>query len=1645
MNYHSKIDHTMFKLVSKKVAVRLFTVLSMLFIIQTSAWGQINVKIGGTDYQTGNSIPHSICFSGNNRMSVVFTKATNAKNQKITIAGTNIYMYSASSGGSHKTEITDANAVYVRSSVAGSGTITYSYTLNDVEYSYAVSIGNVRPSLTLIAPQGETNCNGGSIQLDANVSGAGISSGKTYYIDWGDGAKAINNASEDQVVDRRIYTSSQTVTVKVYPDGNTNCSVTKSIAISNYNPSDYVGQNMTLTVCDSKNIQIARPELPDGFTGKWTADNSGAVATPNANVTTITNLKSGTTTFTWKVTDPSGKCSATSTYKVTNNSPVDAALIDDIYLCKDTRTSITVNATGGATFSGTGIDNSGNITVSSLSEGANSFTATYAGSNNCPAVVRNFTVYKFTNPTLVSPTANMTVCGETVPLEASQNPAVYPNVESAQWTGSYINDPTNYKTSALVPAGASTDVKWSVKIKKPDGGTCDLATESRTITNQSRSVKINASSTALCDANDKITLTAVTEPSTASVTWSGAGLSGSDKTVTFSSTTNLTSGSYVVTATIAGSDNNCPAVSDEVTISNNLVKLPDTWTGKTETQNCNGSLQLTGVTPPTGAVGTWIVSGPGAGEPDDFHKPTTTFRNQKSGKATYVWSIKREGCPNDVTQTFLFNNAIPSITLGDDVITCNEKYTLTPTVTSVATGTIQWTRNGNTYGTGTRVGESVSLELTEGANTFTATYSVSGGCTATGTINIHRLTSGSANANREFVCGSETSSENKILLSVSGMTNNPAGTEGTWKSEPAATIGDVHDPNTYAYLTGGGQNTVFTWSISHPETGECTNQKTSVTVSKLELNPTTKEVCSTDGTATLTANGGSTLPNSFKGEWFVTGNGTATLTSVNNLTATVTDLEEGVNHFRYDIVPLDAEGNELSQCLRSVETQVVYLKARATASTSVVCGDDELDPVILTGNDPAPGTGKWEVIEGDGSILNATSAVTEISHLGHSSTGKNTITWTVSYTTQDGKSSTTCTAPPAKVYIENDSVYAGAGADAEFCIADEARLNAANLPTTEPPTIGYWTCEGSAAAVSVSSATSKISNIQEGKNVFKWHVYRESSDGTKVCKDEDEVIIYYSYIPDPDAGEDQYVCENDKDGTCLNATANASGTNNETHYWMVDAGNGTFVSAQNSKMNVVTSTIGVEYNGDQYRIERREETRGTEVTTSYKYYILGYREEVVDKTEELTDADAALKQALDYEMKNDPNNTTGNGELKSTRSTGPTSSVSEYLWQTWYGATEPKTKYTIKSTIHRYYDQTTGATIDYLTQETRVYTKYGSAVERTETQTPVIDHTLSTVLDGLAENGTWVKTKEEMGVVDKASDPQTCVENLNRGLNTFRWRVAKGALKDEACYKDATVNIYYLPIDVEAGDPQYLCVNYGNLQGYTNKDFYANVPGLTWKNKWTNGKTNDEGVALENGSTTSVIENPDNLETYVKGLTPGKNIFTLVTTVTATYKDRNGEDKTLTCRNKDEAIIWDDEVPTVEAGEDVITCGMPDINRNPADKSSFWYVGDYQNLTGTALNPNDPLYNQSGEWKCIDGSGTLSNPNGNVTSIGRRTLLLIIGIPKVRPTNSHGLSLMKTRRPEINAVTMIRWKFSGLHLWMQMPVKIRLPAVLKLT
>ncbi|MBR4678899.1 MAG: hypothetical protein IKO99_12935, partial [Bacteroidales bacterium] len=163
----------MYKLVSKKVAVRLFTVLSILFIIQTDAWGQ--VKVNGTTYnQSGETVELCGFGTGENGYFVEFTQPTGASGNKISISGSGLQMLYGNqywNNGVWQSSGTFNNAasVWVKGSAGASGTLTYTTTANGSTYTYSVIIKNVQPSLTLTSvPTSGISCNGSKVQLDAN-------------------------------------------------------------------------------------------------------------------------------------------------------------------------------------------------------------------------------------------------------------------------------------------------------------------------------------------------------------------------------------------------------------------------------------------------------------------------------------------------------------------------------------------------------------------------------------------------------------------------------------------------------------------------------------------------------------------------------------------------------------------------------------------------------------------------------------------------------------------------------------------------------------------------------------------------------------------------------------------------------------------------------------------------------------------------------------------------------------------------------------------------------------------------------------------------------------------------------------------------------------------------------------------------------------------------------------------------------------------------------------------------------------------------------------------------------------------------------------------------------------------------------------
>nr|MCR4561295.1 hypothetical protein [Bacteroidales bacterium] len=479
----------MFKLVSKKVAVRLFTVLSILFIIQTNAWGQAKVN-GGNAVTTFSS-----CGSNQNTAGeylVEFEKPNNDVDwSSVTVNGVGAKIRSTSNGSTYGGTV-NRRQVYLLLPT-GTATLTCTFHGGSADgQTKTIVITNTAPKLTVGKPNGVVSCDGSSITLDANVGGA---SGREYQISWDGGTNWTTTSQQS-----KTYTKSEVVNIVVRDKDNNSCQTSESVQISVVDLKAIKGVDMSATICDVSAAEIARPELPDGVTGTWTSNKNGSVVSnPNSNVTKFSKLESGETKFTWTVNYP-GCPSATSTYTITNNSPSDARDISDVYVCPGDNSKSLGSYTSGATFTPTGvIGNDGKITISSLHDGANPITATYAAvqGSSCPAITKTFTIYKLQKPT-ITPNSETTVCGnDAVSITASPNPASYPAGTRAYWSSDYVDDKESYQSFIKVPAGESVSLKWNVEF--PTGTCPTTSSDAVTIKNNAPSISLSASGATLDD------------------------------------------------------------------------------------------------------------------------------------------------------------------------------------------------------------------------------------------------------------------------------------------------------------------------------------------------------------------------------------------------------------------------------------------------------------------------------------------------------------------------------------------------------------------------------------------------------------------------------------------------------------------------------------------------------------------------------------------------------------------------------------------------------------------------------------------------------------------------------------------------------------------------------------------------------------------------------------------------------------------------------------------------------------------------------------------------------------------------------------------------------------------------------------------
>jgi len=320
---------------------------------------------------------------------------------------------------------------------------------------------------------------------------------------------------------------------------------------------------------------------------------------------------------------------------------------------------------------------------------------------------------------------------------------------------------------------------------------------------------------------------------------------------------------------------------------------------------------------------------------------------------------------------------------------------------------------------------------------------------------------------------------------------NPAPGTGVWTTSSSAIIANPVNRNT----TISGLNTpatyVFIWTVTN---GACVNRDTmNIVVS----NPVTanagvdQNVCASPGTTSLNASS----PSPGTGMW--TSSSSATITNPTSASASVSGLTNaGVYTFIWTVTNGACVSRDTM--LITVTNMVVALAGNdRQICTSTASG-------LLSGNNPAPGTGVWIALNG-GVIVTPNSNTSNVTGL--TSPGFYNFVWTIT----NGP----CVSRDTVVFIVRNPVIANAGLDQQICNATTATLTG-NSPA---PGTALWTTTGSATFATPTSATTTVSGLVVGLNTF---IYTTTYGA---CVSRDTIVIRIDALILANAGPDIQICE----------------------------------------------------------------------------------------------------------------------------------------------------------------------------------------------------------------------------------------------------------------------------------------------------------------------------------------------------------------------------------------------------------------------------------------------------------------------------------------------------------------------------------------
>ncbi|MBN1117544.1 MAG: immunoglobulin domain-containing protein [Bacteroidales bacterium] len=525
-----------------------------------------------------------------------------------------------------------------------------------------------------------------------------------------------------------------------------------------------------------------------------------------------------------------------------------------------------------------------------------------------------------------------------------------------------------------------------------------------------------------------------------------------------SAITNISKGSNILRWTITNGI--CSSI-DEVSVTNNKVSV----NAGIDQVICDRTADLA-ATPPVTGVGNWSVfSGSAAFVNNNLYNTRVT--GLAKGENILGWNINNNGCISTDTVSITNDSPTQSDAGNDEVITA-DFTTLQGNIPAIGTGTWSLIAGSaviaepglyNTNVTGLALGD----------NTFRWTISHNS-CISYDEVIITNFTPTDTDAGSDqTICSTEAQLE----------ANEPIFGFGEWSViQGSATFTDKTQYNTTVKGLASGDN-VLRWTIW--QNGYSSDDVVITNDLPTQADGGGIQVLCSDSTK-LSAN----EPLIGKGKWtVVSGAGTFDNDSVYN--TIVRSMSKGENIYKWTITN--------KSCILSDNVSISN-----DLPTEAIAGQDQSicsNTTILSPNTPSVGTGTWSVIGGSATFNgNIVSSLAE---------GDNTLRWTIT--------NKSCSLFDETVVTNNTPSKAQAGADKVLC-ADSISL-AANTPIIGT---GTWSIQSGSGDIADSlSSTSKVTDMNQGINVFRWTI---SNYG---CSNFDEVVITNSLI-EAVAGSDQAIC-----------------------------------------------------------------------------------------------------------------------------------------------------------------------------------------------------------------------------------------------------------------------------------------------------------------------------------------------------------------------------------------------------------------------------------------------------------------------------------------------------------------------------------------